>query len=93
MPEITAERLISLNEAAKLLGRRVCYSTFWRWGQRGIRGHKLRLTRVGGRTMVTVEALEDFLAAINAPPGAAIPTRANQQRPRDVARAEYEFGI
>ena len=39
-------------------------STIWRWAQRGVRGHKLRLVRCGG-TYILRSDPERFLAAIN----------------------------
>jgi hypothetical protein len=85
--DISSERILSLNEAAILLGRRVSYSTWWRWSRSGIRGHKLTLTRVGGRTAVALSHLESFLAAINGE--CAAPARSStKQRQASIARAK-----
>lgn len=89
MVDISTDKIISLNEAANLLGRRVSYSTWWRWGNRGVRGHRLSLTRVGGRTMVSVESLQAFIAAINGEPGQPA-ARTNRQRQAAVKKAEAE---
>ena len=91
MIESRREQIISLKEAAKLLGKRVSYSTWWRWGQRGIRGHRLRLTRVGGRTAVSVEALEEFLAAINVQPGELPKVPQTRQREAAIRAAERDL--
>lgn len=90
MVDISSDKLIGLNEAANLLGRRISYSTWWRWGNRGVRGHKLQLTRVGGRTMVSVEALQKFVSAINGEPGEPIPARTNRQHTAAIKKAEAE---
>lgn len=53
-----------INALAKDLGVHV--STIFRWGSpKGVRGHRLRLTRIGGRTHVLQSDLETFLNAIN----------------------------
>jgi hypothetical protein len=89
MVDISADKIITLNDAAALLGRRISYSTWWRGGNRGVRGHKLQLTRIGGRTAVSVEALQTFIAAINSD-GAAPATRTNRQRQAAIKRAQAE---
>ena len=53
-----------INALAKDLGVHV--STIFRWGSpNGVRGHRLRLTRIGGRTHVLQSDLETFLDALN----------------------------
>jgi hypothetical protein len=52
-------------------GRRVHASTVMRWGSDGVigpDGERIRLAtlRVGGRRLITLDALEDFLAKLNA---------------------------
>jgi hypothetical protein len=90
MVDLSSDKLLSLNEAAKLLGRRVSMSTWWRWGKRGVRGHRLNLTRVGGRVLVSVQALQTFISATNAKPGEPVPTRTNRQREAAIRQAERE---
>jgi Protein of unknown function (DUF1580) len=86
--DIATDRILSLNEAANLLGRRVSYSTWWRWGKRGINGHRLTLTRVGGHMRVSVAALQEFIAAINGEQ--AQPARTSRQRQAAIKKAEAE---
>lgn len=90
MIDIASDRLINLNDAAKLLGRRVSTSTWWRWRTKGVRGHRLTMTNVGARLMVSVEALQAFIAAINGEPGPSTAPRTNRQRQSAIARAEAE---
>jgi hypothetical protein len=53
-----------VNELARALDKHV--ATVYRWGSpRGVRGHRLRLARIGGRTVVFRRDLESFLAALN----------------------------
>lgn len=53
-----------INALAKDFGVHV--STIFRWGSpKGVRGHRLRLTRIGGRTYVLQSDLETFLNALN----------------------------
>ncbi len=57
---------ISLKQAAGLVPGNPHVATLWRWGNKGVGGHKLATFMVGGRRMVTLEALEDFLQRLNA---------------------------
>lgn len=56
---------ITLTKAASLLGVHV--STVHRWRSPGVRGHKLRCVRLGGKTFVTPAELERFIAALSDP--------------------------
>lgn len=40
-------------------------STLFRWAFKGVRGVKLRVTRVGGRIFTTDTAITEFLARLN----------------------------
>jgi len=46
-------------------GRQPDLSTIHRWAFRGVRGHKLRITRIGGRIFTSVQDIEDFISALN----------------------------
>jgi len=53
-----------INEFARALDKNV--ATPYRWGSpRGVRGHRLRLTRIGGRTYVYHADWEAFERALN----------------------------
>ncbi|HMF11675.1 MAG TPA: DUF1580 domain-containing protein [Gemmataceae bacterium] len=57
--------LITLDEAARLLpagrrGRRVNFSTLFRWVATGLRGIRLEAVRIGGRFYTTQAALQRF---------------------------------
>ena len=43
-------------------------ATVWRWISRGVSGHRLRATRIGGRRYVLESDLNRFLDALNTPP-------------------------
>jgi Protein of unknown function (DUF1580) len=59
-----------LFELSKLpLPRRPHVSTAWRWASAGVRGVKLRTTRIGGRVYVSRADFDNFMAALNAPEG------------------------
>lgn len=65
-------------------------ATLWRWaakGVRGVRGIRLSVVRVGGRTMVTPDAIEAFLAALNAADESPAPTITPTQRRRQAETA------
>lgn len=61
------ERMFPLNEAVEYLpkrsGKKVHYSTLYRWSTRGARGRTLETWMVGGVRYTTVEALERFIDA------------------------------
>ncbi len=54
---------LTVREVARALG--VHISTSWRYLLHGIRGHKLRAIRVGGRRRVLRSDLETFLENLN----------------------------
>lgn len=80
------EKLLPLNEAAHRLGRRISRASWWRWATSGVRGHILRLTRVGGRLMVRESDLSKWIAEINGEP--AHTPRTGPQRASAIAAAE-----
>lgn len=63
----SSERLLPLNEAAEYLprrsGKKVHYSTLYRWATKGARGRKLETVLVGGVRYTSLEALERFITA------------------------------
>lgn len=54
----------SVNELARREGLHP--ATIWRWLLHGVRGHKLRSVRVGGRRFVLDDDWQAFCAALNA---------------------------
>jgi Protein of unknown function (DUF1580) len=76
MIDIEHERLISLRDVPKLLparinGKRLHISAVYRWVQRGIRGVRLEVVRVGGTTYTSQKALQRFVQPAAAPAPAA----------------------
>lgn len=67
MISIDSETLLTLQEVSQHLparnGRRLHYSTIFRWAQRGVRGRRLETLLVGGTRFTSLEALSRFLAA------------------------------
>jgi hypothetical protein len=66
MIDIAREQLISLHDVPKVLppgpsGKRLHISAIYRWAQRGIRGTRLEVVRVGGTTYTSREALQRFV--------------------------------
>lgn len=63
------KRLIALAVAAKMVpsrsGKGVSICTLWRWTTRGVRGHVLWSTLVGGTRFTSIAAIEQFIAATN----------------------------
>jgi len=88
MIDITKEALVTFNEAAKFLpdGRRPSAVTWWRWAQKGIRGHRLETVMAGGRRMTSAEAVIRFFAALS---GDSVPValKSPHRKERDEKRA------
>ncbi len=61
------------NRLPKRHGKKIHYSTVYRWATKGVRGRVLETVRVGGVRYTTVEALERFLSA---------PTLVNLEAPK-----------
>lgn len=66
---ILSETLMSLRDVARELpgrgGKRLHVATVWRWAQRGVRGHRLETTLVGGTRCTSREALQRFFSQLN----------------------------
>ena len=60
-------RLLTTAQIAKILNKHI--STIWRWINKGVLVHgipvRLRAIRLGGQSVVTISALQQFLAALN----------------------------
>jgi hypothetical protein len=73
MIDLAAEKLISLNEAARLIpparkGRRCHPSTLHRWALRGVNGIQLEHYQTPRRIFTTREAVQRFLEALTPNP-------------------------
>jgi hypothetical protein len=109
--DLLVESTIPLKEAANVLprrnGKRINFSTLWRWSMRGVRGVKLETLRIGGTLATSHEALQRFADALTAsdsqlfetPPttqpkrrGRPPKIRTVNQRERDVQAAEARLG-
>jgi len=80
---------LPVKTVAKRLG--VSFQTLYRWAQRGIRGHRLPLFRVGGRSFVLENELDEFLRNINATErraGQPLASVKSTRRGRQIAEAE-----
>lgn len=68
MPATPDEQLTPIVQKAKAL--KVHVSTIYRWGTgKGVRGHRLRLLRIGGRTYIQHSDWVAFVNALNSPRG------------------------
>ncbi len=78
MSDLLTEQFLSIDQIAKLLppnrqGKPVNFSTIYRWiftGVRSIAGDRVRLeaTRMGGRWLISREALQRFSATLGSIP-------------------------
>ena len=100
---ILSENLLTLHDAARLLpsnraGKRVNFSTIWRWALKGVHATdgrlvKLEAARVGGRWLTSKEAIERFSAALTPTNDAEtepIRTRTAQKRASEAAKKKLE---
>ena len=90
MIDLASEQLVSLHDVPKLLpprpsGKRVHISAIYRWVQRGIRGIRLEVIRVGGTTYTSREALQRFSSPTAAPHETANHNTVARQRQVDRA--------
>ena len=83
--DINSEKLVSLREVPKLLparcnGKPIHVSAIYRWVQRGVRGSRLEVIRVGGTTYTSREALQRFSSPSITPSQAPLPTPSARQK-------------
>lgn len=77
--------LLTIREVAKSLPTKPHIATIWRWIQRGIKGHRLQVTRIGGRTLVSRADLDAFLQKLNGQ-AATKPSASREKSKRDAAK-------
>lgn len=87
--------LIPLMDVPKYLPTRPHASSVFRWMDRGCRGVKLPVVRIGGKTMVSRRALLDFIAAVstrrrNEPPSSPPPATPARSARRDAAKRRLD---
>jgi len=82
------EELVTLADAVQLVprtgGKRVHFSTLWRWALRGVRGHRLEHVRVGRTICTSREALNRFFHALADQPAEPTPVARPTPRWREV---------
>ncbi len=66
MAELLAEKLIPLDEIAKIVPGRPHKSTLHRWRMRGVRGIQLETVLIGGKWFSSREAVNRFFIATTA---------------------------
>jgi len=84
------DNLIPLGKAARLLPFKPNPTTLWRWRTRGVRGHKLETVNIGGRVYTSLDALNEFVAAINAS-GGCTPPPVSKRREAELRRVDAEL--
>jgi hypothetical protein len=90
---ILSESVITLAEAARRLPGCPHVSTLHRWRTRGLRGVRLRTSKIGGKRMVALRALEEFCAAVTAASDGKRQqaTHNSKRREREIAKVEGEL--
>jgi hypothetical protein len=99
MSAVCETNLISLARAARMIpgrgGRGVHASTVFRWAQRGLKvgDQRVRLetVKVGGIRATTRDALERFIARLNASPGASSNAESEQKQDNRCAKAAEKY--
>jgi hypothetical protein len=94
MVDLANDRLISLSEAAKMLG--VHLSTIHRWRLRGCAGQKLLTLKIGGTRRVAVSALLDFAKRTTCAADGQAPQfsmHSPSRRERDLRAAEQALSL
>ncbi len=88
MIDLSHESVVSLTDTIKHLprrrgGRDVHVATLYRWAQRGVRGVRLKILKVGGTKCTSLEALQRFFERLGArAAGDPQPVRTTKQRER-----------
>jgi hypothetical protein len=88
------EKVILLTKAARRLPA-ICRenpphtATLYRWASRGVRGIRLEIIRVGGRTCTSEEALARFFERLSRDPG-TVPLQVPDVSRRTLTEAELE---
>jgi hypothetical protein len=62
--EPIAGKYLTLAQAARLLPTKPAPSTLWRWARKGVRGVHLEYRRLGGKIVVTEQAIRRFMDAL-----------------------------
>jgi hypothetical protein len=90
--DISTETLISFSRGSRELPGNPSRATLHRWRLRGVRGVKLATCLLGGRRYTSVEAWEQFSAAVTAAAeGMPTPSRTPRQREAAIAKARREL--
>jgi len=95
---VNTEQHYELLEAIELAtGRRPNYTTAWRWHRKGISTPNgrvyLECSRVGGRVMTSVEAVERFNTTIQRERGLPVPKRSMAPITRQQIERQTSFAV
>ncbi len=90
-----SDSLIPLREVPNLpllasvrSGKPLHISTVWRWANRGVRGRKLKVVRVGGTVCTSMRALMDFFEG-----SASLSSSSDESHPSRVTRSKHQKTI
>jgi hypothetical protein len=93
--DLQSENVLSLTDAAAMLprrraGRKPHISTLYRWAQRGVRGVRLEILKVGATTCTSTEALQRFCERLTGGENVGI-VRTSKQRQKRLAKVQQEL--
>lgn len=91
MIDLAQESLIAIGEVPNFLplrssGKRIHISAVYRWIQRGVRGVRLEVLRIGGTSYTSVEALQRFAEQLENPRPEPLPAPSGR-RQRQIEQA------
>ena len=94
---INLSDLIPIRELPAVLpkqanGKRIHIATVYRWIQRGVAGICLEATKLGGKTYVSKEAIEQFCDQISNKPGEPPSIRTTKARQKQADQAAQQVG-
>ena len=95
--ELLTAGWLTLAQAARLLPTKPAPSTLWRWARKGLRGIRLEYRRLGGRIVVTEDALRRFMEELTKVDHQSVPrfaerTESGSER-RQMSREELEAAL
>lgn len=62
------ENYLTLDQVTAMLPGHPHRSTLWRWAAEGIRGERLKFTKIGGRTFIAESEVQRFVGALSRRP-------------------------
>jgi hypothetical protein len=72
MIDLQSETMVALKDVELVPGKKVHFSTVFRWVTKGVRGVRLEAVRLGNRWLTSAEALQRFVERLSLTPGSCV---------------------